>query len=218
METAVWNLVCDDVRPEELPALSAKLDAAGLFPVPGESSERFLDRLKQLRRELEALQRGSSDLLALIADASPVSGALRDRAAELTRETFRFHAEWVPAWYSSRQTGFLSAGILLEVDRKVPLLFLHSAFSRCARRMGYDAAETMAHELVHAVRTAFPPSVYEEYFACRMSCSAFRRCVGSLFRRWYLALFFFGGFAALGQLPPAGHPMHLTPRFFAFTI
>ena len=140
METAVWNLVCDDVRPEELPALSAKLDAAGLFPVPGESSERFLDRLKQLRRELEALQRGSSDLLALIADASPVSGALRDRAAELTRETFRFHAEWVPAWYSSRQTGFLSAGILLEVDRKVPLLFLHSAFSRCARRMGYDAA------------------------------------------------------------------------------
>ena len=23
METAVWNLVCDDVRPEELPALSA---------------------------------------------------------------------------------------------------------------------------------------------------------------------------------------------------
>ncbi len=218
METAVWNLVCDDVRPEELPALSAKLDAAGLFPVPGESSERFLDRLKQLRRELEALQRGSSDLLALIADASPVSGALRDRAAELTRETFRFHAEWVPAWYSSRQTGFLSAGIVLEVDRKVPLLFLHSAFSRCARRMGYDAAETMAHELVHAVRTAFPPSVYEEYFACRMSCSAFRRCVGSLFRRWYLALFFFGGFAATPILAAAEIPFWPMPLLLPLLV
>lgn len=100
----------------------------------------------------------------------------------------------------------------------MPLLFLHSAFSRCARRMGYDAAETMAHELVHAVRTAFPPSVYEEYFACRMSCSAFRRCVGSLFRRWYLALFFFGGFAATPILAAAEIPFWPMPLLLPLLV
>lgn len=205
MTPELWKQL-PDLRPEELPAVLAQLDAEGLFPAPGESPERFLDRLSRLRGELEALQEGASDLEALIAHAPPVSAELREQAARLTRQNFRFRADWVPAWHSSHRTGFFSAGILLEVDHLLPLLFLHGAFARRSRHRGYDAAETMAHELVHAVRTAFPASAYEEYFCCRMNRSAFRRAAGNLFRKWYLALLFFGGAAGALILAAAGLP------------
>lgn len=138
-----------------------------MFPVPAESDGAFAARLEILSGELEALQNGSSDLLSLIGGSRPLSGEIREAAGRLTWEKYRFRAEWVPGWYSSRRTGFWSAGILLEVDGSLPLLFLHGKFARRRRRLGYDAAETLAHELIHAVRTAFPASVYEEYFPAR---------------------------------------------------
>ena len=40
----------------------------------------------------------------------------------------------------------------------------------------------------------------------------------SLLRVMVWVYFFFGSLALPGQLPPAGHPIHFTPLFFAFTI
>ena len=174
---------------------AAELDAAGLFPVPGETDEAFLTRLEQLSGELKALRDGSSDLLPLVRRNLSLSPEVCDAAARLTWERYRFRADWVPGWYSSRRTGFFSAGIVMEIDGVLPLIFLHGKFSRRNRRMGYDAAETLAHELVHAVRIAFPPSAYEEYFPCQIHASALRRYIGNLFRRWYFPLLLFGGTA-----------------------
>ena len=70
--------------------------------------------------------------------------------------------------------------------------------------MGYDASETLAHEMVHAARTAFPSSVYEEYFACQVNASAFRRMAGNLFRRWELPALFSCGLAAAPVLAVIG--------------
>ena len=157
MTPDVWNKV-RDLRPEEFPAVLAELDSCGLFPAPEETLEQFRSRLAAMFQELEAIRNGSSELQELIGQAPPVSGELRREADQLTWAKYRFRAGWIPAWYSTRQTGFFSVGILLEVDRRLPLLFLHGGFRRRKVRRGYGAAETMAHELVHAVRCAFPTS------------------------------------------------------------
>ena len=194
-----------------------ELDSAGLFPASGETPGAFAERLVRLEQDLNVL---SSDPVFqdLIADSPEISPALRQKAEELTWEKFRFRAGWVPAWYSARQTGFLSAGIQLEADNLLPLVFLHRGFIRKQRRLGYDAAETLAHEMVHAVRIPFPRSVYEEYFPCQMSRSAFRRNVGNLFRKWPLPLLFFGGLALAPVLASLGTGVWYAPLLFPLLI
>lgn len=217
MTPDVWNKV-RDLRPEELPAVLAELDSCGLFPAPEETLEQFRSRLAAMFQELEAIRNGSSELQELIGQAPPVSGELRRKADQLTWAKYRFRAGWIPAWYSTRQTGFFSVGILLEVDRRLPLLFLHGGFRRRKVRRGYGAAETMAHELVHAVRCAFPASAYEEFFPCRMSGSRFRRMVGNLFRRWYLPALLFGGIAAVPVLAAAELPGCAVPLLLPLAV
>ena len=198
-----WKTLCECV-PGERAALLERFDSSGLFPVPGETGEHFTGRMERLHGELEALRSGSSDLQEMVASLPSPPPDVLEKSVELTWKIYRFRAEWVPVRCSSKQTGFLSAGVLLEIDHLLPLVFLHGAFADRKKRMGYDASETLAHEMVHAVRTAFPPSVYEEYFACQVNASAFRRTVGTLFRRRELPLLFFGGVAAAPVLASVG--------------
>ncbi|WP_294482431.1 hypothetical protein [uncultured Victivallis sp.] len=204
-------MMAAEIRKRTISGSPDELDAAGFFPVPGETDEQFASRLETLSGELEALRDGSSDLLPLLRQSRPLSREVRDAANQLTWETYRFRADWVAGWYSSRRTGLFSAGILLEVDGALPLLFLHGTFARRNRRWGYDAAETLAHELIHAVRIAFPASVYEEYFPCQVHASAFRRWAGNLFRRWYLPFFSLGGIAAAAVLAAVGNALWFLP-------
>lgn len=202
-------MICDFVEklrtaaPRDLPGLLGELDDAGFFLAPDESVTQLTERLSALADGLSLLPEEPL-LMKLTADAAEVSGTLRDRAYELTSQKFRFRMKWIPVWYSSRQTGIFSAGVLLEIDRILPLVFLNNGFSGKGKYMGYDAAETLAHEMIHAARIAFPASAYEEYFSCHVNRSAFRRAVGNLFRRWYLPLLFFGGLTIAAFLLAAG--------------
>lgn len=204
--------------PEELCTLLAELDSAGLFLAPGETVEQFADRLAVLHKELTSLRNKSSEFLELIAQAPPVSRVLYRKAGRLTWKQYRFRADWVPSWYSSRQTGFFSAGVQLGVDDRLPLLFLHGGFIRKHRRLGYNAGETLAHELVHAVRIAFPPSAYEEYFPCRINRIRFRKIAGNLFRRWELPALFFCGLAAVPMLAVMEYPYWYLPLILPLVI
>ena len=194
-----------------------ELDSAGLFPASGETPEAFAERIARLEQELDGISADRA-FQVLIADSPEILSALREEAENLTWGKFRFRAGWVPAWYSARQTGFLSAGIQLEADNLLPLVFLHSGFIRKQRRLGYDAAETLAHEMIHAVRIPFPGSAYEEYFPCQMSRSAFRRNVGNLFRKWYLPLLFFGGLALAPVLASLETGIWYAPLIFPLLI
>ena len=202
-------MICDFVEklrtaaPRDLPGLLGELDDAGFFLAPDESVTQLTERLSALADGLSLLPEDPL-LVNLTADAAEVSSTLRDRAHELTSQKFRFRMKWIPVWFSSRQTGIFSAGVLLEIDRILPLVFLNNGFSSKGKYMGYDAAETLAHEMIHAARIAFPASAYEEYFSCHVNRSAFRRAVGNLFRRWYLPLLFFGGLTIAAFLLAAG--------------
>lgn len=194
-----------------------ELDSAGLFPASGETPEAFAERIARLEQELDGISADRA-FQVLIADSPEIPSALRQEAEDLTWGKFRFRAGWVPAWYSARQTGFLSAGIQLEADNLLPLVFLHSGFIRKQRRLGYDAAETLAHEMIHAVRIPFPGSAYEEYFPCQMSRSAFRRNAGNLFRNRYLPLLFFGGLALAPVLASLETGIWYAPLIFPLLI
>lgn len=191
-------MICDfleklrTVAPRDLPGVLGELDGAGFFLAPDESVSQLTERLSALADGLSLVPEDPL-LTKLTADTPEVSDTLKDRAHELTSQKFRFRMKWIPVWYSSRQTGIFSAGVLLEIDRILPLVFLNNGFACKGKYMGYDAAETLAHEMIHAARIAFPASAYEEYFSCHVNRSAFRRAVGNLFRRWYLPLLFFGG-------------------------
>ena len=92
--------------------------------------------MERLHGELEALRSGSSDLQEMVASLPSPPPEVWEKSVELTWKIYRFRAEWVPVRCSSKQTGFLSAGVLLEIDHLLPLVFLHGAFGNRKKRMG----------------------------------------------------------------------------------
>lgn len=173
-----------------------RADEAGLLIAPGESAESFVRRIERMRKELpENLPAGLPE----------VTGPVREKSEEITFSRYGFRASWLPAYYSIRETGHFSAGVSVILDDLLPLVYLSGAFLKKARHRGYDPAETLAHESVHAARTAFPEnSSYDEYFPCQVHASPFRRLAGNLFRRWYIPLLFFLGLNPFLFILPLG--------------
>jgi hypothetical protein len=172
------------------------LDEQGLLIAPQESPEEFQKRLTAMHAEWD---------YEPPADARPLPGGIREEAEHMVSyHLYGASPRWIPVYCSSVETGRFSAGVTLILEKIVPIVFLSGAFLNKSRHRGYDAAETLAHEMVHALRIAYPVSVYEEYFPCQVHKSRFRRLAGNLFRRWEIPVLFFCGltFAAL-------HPVFL---------
>ena len=166
------------------------LDEQGLLIAPQESPEEFLKRLAAMHAEWD---------YEPPADARPLPGGIREEAEQTVSDLYGASPRWIPVYCSSGETGRFSAGVTLILEKIVPIVFLSGAFLNKSRHHGYDSAETLAHEMVHALRIAYPVSVYEEYFPCQVHASRFRRLAGNLFRRWEIPVLFFCGltFAAL---------------------
>jgi len=179
-----------DFPPDELKTSApleylCRADEQGLLISPEESFEAFCGRLARLKEELSKC--GDPAL-------PEISAAVRDRADKIVSELYGFTVGWLPAFYSTRETGRFCAGVSEIADDRPPRVYLSGAFATRERHRGYHADETLAHESVHAARAAFPEdSVYDEYFACQVHASKFRRNAGNLFRRWYIPVLFFLG-------------------------
>jgi hypothetical protein len=194
-------------------AVLVELDRNGFFWAPTESLDQYIERIESAQQMLEELT-SDPELRAQLDGAKEVPTELKDAANKLLEEDYHFRMDWLPAWYSSKQTGRLSAGIQLAVDGALPMIFLNSGFERRQRYRRYDAKETLAHELVHAARIAFSHSAYDEYFPCQTSSSGFRRFVGNFFRCWEIPTLFFGSLliaVCLGVLYIQFWPLFLLP-------
>lgn len=162
-----------------------RADEQGLLIAPQESFETFADRIARLQNALP------ENLPAGLPEAS---GPVRKNAEKITMELYGFRTDWLPAYYSSQETGHFSAGVSVFLDDLLPIVYLSGAFLKKTVHRGYTAEETLAHECVHAARIAFPDrSAYDEYFPCQVHKSKFRRLAGNSFRKWQLTAVFFVG-------------------------
>lgn len=183
--------------PGDPPDWLCRADELGFLLGPNDGSlEEFRSGIEKMRQELHLeLPAGEPELPP---DAAELPPGIREKAERIVFDLYGIRPSWVPAYLSARETGRFSAGVtaicLTHEGPWAPVIFLSGAFRTKTRHRGYDAAETLAHELVHAVRTGFPSdSAYDEYFPCQVHESRFRRVVGSFFRKWYIPVLFFCG-------------------------
>ena len=174
-----------------------RVDELGLLLNPNNVSlEKFRSEIEEMRQELHfELPAGEPELPP---DAAELPSGIREKAERIVFDLYGIRPCWVPAYLSTRETGHFSAGVtalyLADQGQWAPVIFLSGAFRTKTRHRGYDAAETLAHEMVHAVRTFLPDdSAYDEYFPCQVHKSRFRRMAGNIFRKWYIPVLFFCG-------------------------
>ena len=174
-----------------------RADELGLLLNPDDKSlDEFRSGIEGKRQKLQLeLPAGESELPP---DAAELPPGIREAAERIVFDLYGIRPSWIPAYLSTRETGHCSAGVttiyLTDEGPWAPVIFLSGAFRTKSRHRGYDAAETLAHEMVHAVRAVFPDdSAYDEYFPCQVHKSRFRRVAGNFFRKWYIPVLFFCG-------------------------
>ena len=174
-----------------------RADELGLLLNPDDKSlDEFRSGIEGKRQKLQLeLPAGEPELPP---DAAELPPGIREAAERIVFDLYGIRPSWIPAYLSTRETGHCSAGIttiyLTDEGPWAPVIFLSGAFRTKSRHRGYDAAETLAHEMVHAVRAVFPDdSAYDEYFPCQVHKSRFRRVAGNFFRKWYIPVLFFCG-------------------------
>ena len=174
-----------------------RADELGLLLTPDDKSlDEFRSGIEGKRQKLQLeLPAGKPELPP---DAAELPPGIREAAERIVFDLYGIRPSWIPAYLSTRETGHCSAGVttiyLTDEGPWAPVIFLSGAFRTKTRHRGYDAAETLAHEMVHAVRAVFPDdSAYDEYFPCQVHKSRFRRVAGNFFRKWYIPVLFFCG-------------------------
>lgn len=166
------------------------VDELGLLLSPSEPFEAFSSGIET--------KRAVKIDYGLPADAVELPSHIREAAEQIVFDLYGIRPTWIPAYLSTRETGHFSAGVTLIIQTEdgphIPVIFLSGSFQTKTRHRGYDAVETLAHEMVHAVRTDFPSdSAFDEYFPCQVHKSRFRRVAGNFFRKWYIPVLFFCG-------------------------
>jgi hypothetical protein len=135
------------------------LNEQGLFPGPEEREELFFLRTEAVKN----------------------SGA--SRPSEITKKLFHASPGWVEIRESSKGLRpWEAAAAWIEEDpqtgRRVSIQIKNSFLSRF-----YSLEETIAHEMVHAMRLMFDEKRFEEILAFRTSKNRFRRYFGPLFSK-----------------------------------
>jgi len=173
----------DELRYSDPLKWLCRADEQGLFLKPHESPDALATRAARLELELRE---------HLPADLPEVHSPVRENAEKITHDLYGFRTVWLPAYYSSGETGHFSAGVSVILDDLLPLVYLSGAFLNRRSFRGYTPEETLAHECVHAARTPFSgDSAYDEYFPCQVHSAKFRRFAGNFFRKWYIPAGFF---------------------------
>ena len=144
-----------------------KLNARGLIPGPQESEQEFLLRLKKLE--------------AVGVEGTPVSQADWEEAHAVIGPLYGIRPDWIKAYYSNRKLPFWQAAATW-IEESIPSVQLKTPFQKGSYYKLYARKEVLAHEAVHAARTAFNEPRFEEIFAYRTSTSFLPRWIGPLFR------------------------------------
>lgn len=162
------------------------LNAQGFIPGPSESEEVFVKRVASVKETF--------------AEGEWIPRAHWDWVRIHLKEIFDFEPHCLPAFYSNKglapwqgAASWIEEGRLASVQLREGL--------RKGAYLGYSRGEILAHEAVHAARSAFEEPASEEFFAYLASDQWWRRAFGPIVRRpWEVWAFLFC--AAAGALFP----------------
>lgn len=163
------------------------LNRAGFIPGPKESEKVFLERVESVRQAFFKL------------GEQTIPKAHWLLPSEILLNIFSFFPESLPAFYSDRSLApWQGAAAWVERDQIIAIQ-LRKAFRKGSFLKLYDRDELLAHEAVHAARSAFDDSPLEELFAYMSSLKGYRRVLGPMIQRpwevWpFLSLSFLGAF------------------------
>ncbi len=157
------------------------LNRLGFIPGPKESEEKYLQRVESTK----------SAFLKLGEEAIPTSHW--EWVEKKLCDGFDFIPRSLPAFYSNRALA-LWQGAAAWVERdQILAIQLRTAFKKGSFLGIYSRSEILAHEAVHAARSAFPADIWDEYFAYMTSEKPWRRVLGPIVRSpweiWPLLIF-----------------------------
>lgn len=149
----------------------------GFIPGPLETEEEFLFRVEMARnrcREGEWVPRAHLDWVRMH-----------------LKEIFDFEPECLPVFYSNQSLAFWQGAASWIENGKIASVQLREAL-RKGSYWGYQRDEILAHEAVHAARSAFEEPKSEEFFAYMVSEKWWQRAFGPIVQRpWEVWPFLF---------------------------
>ncbi|HSX13847.1 MAG TPA: hypothetical protein VLE96_05450 [Chlamydiales bacterium] len=166
---------------------------AGFIPGPQESEEKYLRRIE------------STKAAYLKLGVAAIPSSHWEWVEKKILDGFDFVPRCLPAFYSNRSLApWQGAAAWVERDQ-ILAIQLREAFKKGTFLKIYSRSEILAHEAVHAARSAFPVDPWDEYFAYMTSEKVWRRALGPIVRRpwevWpLLAAFIVGPFLPLSFL------------------
>ena len=147
------------------------LNRKGFIPGPEESEKKFIERVESVKQAFFKLGERA------------IPHSHWTFPADLLQQIFSFSPESLPAFYSNRSlTLWQGAAAWVERDQIIAIQ-LRKAFYKGTFLKLYDRNELLAHEAVHAARSAFDDSPLEELFAYMSSSRPYRRILGPIIQK-----------------------------------
>ncbi len=145
----------------------------GLFPSPTEAEEEYCKRVERLLNRKKSLIPGL-----------PLDEQDWKQSESILLHNFDIAPRWICAVYSCEGLPFWMGGcawIFEEGVSKIPAIQLNPTLRKKRLFSLYSLQEVLAHESIHAVRSHFPESRFEELFAYSSSGCKLRRALGPIF-------------------------------------
>ncbi|MBI3508913.1 MAG: hypothetical protein HY069_04700 [Chlamydiia bacterium] len=149
---------------EELVALNQK----GFIPGPSETESEFLDRVKNTGKH--AVKLGGES----------IPSSHWQWVCYHLKERFDFEPHSLPAFYSNRLLAPWQGAAAWILEGKLVAIQLRKALRKGSYLGLYQREEILAHEAVHAARSAFSEKKNEEFFAYMTSLVRWRRILGPI--------------------------------------
>lgn len=162
---------------------------AGFIPGPYESKDQFIKRIEATKQAYVKL------------GVASIPPAHFEWVEKKLLDLFDFSPKCLPAFYSNRALRPWQGAAAWVERGQVLAIQLRESFKKGSFLGIYKRSEILAHEAVHAARSAFPYDPWDEYFAYMTSGQAWRRVLGPIIQRpWEVWPFLI--FCLLGPMIP----------------
>ena len=157
-------------------------NAQGFIPGPKETADELKARIEAIHcREQEGV---------------PIPRAHLEWVRVHLKEIFDFRPDSLPVFYSNRSLAIWQGAATWIEDGKIAYVQLRQSLAN-GSYFGYERDEILAHEAVHAARSAFNEPKTEEFFAYMTSEKWWRRALGPIIQRpweaWPFIICLLGG-------------------------